>query len=238
MIQKLKVRRFANYPGGIELKIRLNAAIAKLPKMAVFEETHHDGLGGWFWKNGWVGAHFTMLFYHVMTSAFSWFQGLLVQKTTRINTGDGQLEVSGLIVTMHCVDDNRTLMLITNEPGAPMQLNEHGEEIHPILRHPIQGGVEKWERVVNGGETKLDPVLAKVLERMGKNALEALEWQQALSDTTRMKGLTLISHLFLPTSVFEELVTLTGGLTFTLRELEILLNVGELMPPHTVMGLA
>lgn len=238
MIQKLRVRRFANYPGGLELKMSLNAAIAKLPKMAVFEEIHHEGLGGWKWQNGWVGAHFTMLFYQVITDIFSWFQGLLVQKSTRVETGEDQLDVSGIVVTMHCIDDHRTLMLLTNEPGAPMQLNEKGEEIHPILRHPIQGGVEKWDAVVNQGRKEMDPVLAKVLERMGKNALEALEWQQALSDTTRMKGLTLISHLFLPTEVFEELVTLTGGMTFTLDELEILLNVGELMPPHTVMGLA
>lgn len=238
MIQKLRVRRFANYTGGLDLKMRLNMAIAKLPKMAVYEEIHHDGLGGWHWKNGWVGAHFTMLFYQVITDIFSWFQGLLVQKSTRVETGDTQLEVSGIIVTMHCIDDHRTLLLMTNEPGAPLLLNEKGEEIHPILRHPIQVGVEKWERVVNGGETNLDPVLAKVLGSMGKNALEALEWKQALSDTTRMKGLTLISHLFLPTNVFEELVTLTGGMTFTLGELEILLNVGEFMPPHTVMGLA
>ncbi len=231
----LQVRGYPDTMASIALEEKLAAAIAALPYQFIREVPHSDMLGGWRWQNGWLGNHFSALFYQVVTETFTWFQPILNQagKLMRIN---GEMRfITGFVVSITSKD--QTLLVMRNEPGALPATNGKGQEVHPVLTHPIQAGVQKWFDVLEIGNVAKDPVLAAVIRKLGVGVLETLEWRVAMHDSTRMRGETLVARLGVDADLFAELVALSGGMALSRDEIDLLMYTGQYLPPHTVAGL-
>lgn len=237
MNDEVRLVRFADFPGGLFLESRLHEALLALPAMTVYQEYHIGEIGGWRLDNGWIGAHFTAPFFQVVTKALTWYQPIVLQAGKLVNIGGKQKIISGRVVGIHCIDDNRSLLIMGNEPGAPQHMNKNHEEIHPILRQPLQFGMAKWDAVIRDGRLELDELLGKLVNKLGMGTFKSLKWRTSLHDTTRIRGETLVSRLDLPANVFNEVAELTGGMTFTPKEIQMLIDVGEFITPHTLHAL-
>lgn len=231
----LQVRGYPGTTTSNELEEKLAAAIAALPYQCVRELPHSGKLGGWEWNNGWIGKHFSALFYQVLTEAFEWFQPILNQAGKPIQINGRMRHVTGFVVSV--ISGDQTLLVMRNEPGALPAINGKGLEVHPVLTHPIQAGVQKWFDVLEIGDVAKDPILAAVIRRLGVEVLETLDWKVAMHDSTRMKGETLVAQLGVDAELFAELVALSGGMALSREEIDLLMYTGQYLPPHTIAGL-
>lgn len=231
----LQVRGYPGTTVSDALEEKLAAAIAALPYQYVREMPHSDKLGGWEWQNGWLGKHFSALFYQVLTEAFEWFQPILNQAGKLIRINGKMRFITGFVVSITSGD--QTLLVMRSEPGAMPATNSKGQEVHPVLTHPIQAGVQKWFDVLEIGDVVKDPVLAAVIRKLGVGVLETLDWKVAMHDSTRMKGETLVARLGVNAELFAELLALSGGMALSREEIDLLLYTGQYLPPHTIYGL-
>lgn len=164
---------------------------------------------------------------------FVWLQLLLEQKGVMMETSRGPLEISGFIMSL-LTPDNKILLLADNEPGMPAATNAAGEETHPVLRHPIQAGIPKYQDVMQGKDIK-DPVLKKIADA-GILTLERLSspWSLGYHDPTRMKGRNMVKTERLTEAEVKKLTEALNLVALTAREFRILVEVGDYVAPHTI----
>lgn len=240
MLEKITARTLKGHPSGDALYRRLQNSMDEMPEMKVSFHLYLETIGRWLLEGGWKGPFFTVFLYHVVTKLIDWYQPLLAQASTTIEV-NGELQgITGFVARIRSLN-GRTILMLANEPGAPLQWNRKMHEIHPVLRHPIQVGVEKWKQVVEYGWVEKDLVLQTILETLGPDVLRQIsDWQISIHDPTRIIGQTAIGGIVIDDGQFDKLAEVLaplGGLVFDREEIKVLLWASYLLSPHTKDGL-
>lgn len=229
---------------GVRLKAKLARAFLGLPSEKVTPATlpadgpyqvKSDGQGG---LKKIESGHFDTIAVQVEKhlepneDPFIWLQTLIHQKGKVMQTSKGEMEIAGFILNF-LTPDNNVLMIADNEPGAPIASNTGVEETHPVLRPLVQTGMPKFADILQGNEIK-DPVLKKVVDS-GVLTPERMHspWTLSLHDSTRMEGVNIVKTERLTHEEVEKLSEVLPLLEFTMEEVQILLEVGKYLPPHT-----
>lgn len=151
-----------------------NEQISRLPEMKV-ERFATTGEGGWEARltpenqvESIRGRHFNIEGRKVTTSTFGWNQPLIIQRSEELTNERGEVDKISGIVLLLTNPEGKIFVGVVQEPGIKEQ-TVNGKEIHPVIRTPFQGSVEKLQQLANGIE-KVDPILYSVLNILSKDS--------------------------------------------------------------------
>ncbi len=195
--------------------------VALLPEMKVAETPVTDGDK---WKaemasNGEVarivGAQFRVEGRNVSTTAFSWAQPIIEQRTEQATSPEGlPLEISGIVILVRN-SEGKVLLTVVQEPGADA-LEEDGKEVHPSVRTPLQSSVQKLKDLAEGKE-KVDETMKLALSvlvsegRTFADVVRELPLKKVATDGNRIHSNVYYGSINVDEQTAQMLEEKTGG---------------------------
>lgn len=198
-----------------------------------------------FWSI--YGEHFDVTYYQVEKflpdeKTKVWQQPLIVQRSEQpfFNLPTENVEyftsdVSGYVIVYR--SELLALISVENEPGAPVDKNNHGNEIHPVIKLPYQFGAIHLNKLK--GQLPTYSFLTTVTKDESlKPDFKKQAWWSGISDPTRMTGgKVLFSEFILDDEKLKELAEKHNLIVVNKKEAVDLLTSDAPVGPHTVAGL-